>query len=125
MVIPKLVQLEKLEYGPVSVYPSEEDFKRKKEEIWLSPMTKAPTPTEKSKKATWQHKNVTKNFDYTTIADRLKSIEVTTATQQLEVITATQLVWFNRYTGTQPGFKSTVHRANVDRIQLKFIHNNC
>ena len=27
----------------------------KKEEIWLSPMTKASTPTEKSKKATWQH----------------------------------------------------------------------
>ena len=25
-------------------------YKEKKEEIWLSPMTKAPTPTEKSKK---------------------------------------------------------------------------
>ena len=46
----------------------------KKEEIWLSPMTKAPTPTEKSKKAKWQHKNATKNFDYTTIADRLRMV---------------------------------------------------
>ena len=26
-----------------------ESFYEKKEEIWLSPMTKAPTPTEKSK----------------------------------------------------------------------------
>ena len=25
-------------------------------------------------KATWQHKNVTKNFDYTTIADRLRTV---------------------------------------------------
>ena len=37
-------------------------------------MTKAPTPTEKSKKATWQHKNATKNFDYTTIAYRLRTV---------------------------------------------------
>ena len=49
------------------------DVKGKKEEIVLSPMTKAPTPIEKSKKASWQHKNATKNFDYTdytTIADQ-------------------------------------------------------
>ena len=25
-------------------------------------------------KATWQHKNATKNFDYTTIADRLRTV---------------------------------------------------
>ena len=42
----------------------------KKEEIWLSPMTKAPTPTEKSKK----HRDNTKknrhqNVDYATGAD--------------------------------------------------------
>ena len=41
---------------------------KKKEEIWLSPMTKAPTPTI-NPKATWQHKNATNNVDYTTIAD--------------------------------------------------------
>ena len=48
--------------------------KEKREEIWHSPITKAPTPTEKSKKATRQHKNATKNFDYTTIADRLRTV---------------------------------------------------
>ena len=37
-------------------------------------MTKAPTPTGKFKKATWQHKNATKNFDYTTIADRRRTV---------------------------------------------------
>ena len=47
---------------------------KKKEYIWLSHMTKAPTPTEKSKKAMWQHKNATKNFDYKTIADRLRTV---------------------------------------------------
>ena len=45
----------------------------KKKEIWLSPMTKAPSPTEKSKKK-WQHKNATKNFDNTAIADRLRTV---------------------------------------------------
>ena len=28
----------------------------------------------KKKSPTWQHKNATKNFDYTTIADRLKMV---------------------------------------------------
>ena len=54
-------------------------FLEKKEEIWLSPVTKTPTPTEQSKK---QRDNIktppktlitqllrTRNFDYTTIAD--------------------------------------------------------
>ena len=46
----------------------------KKEEIWLSPMTKAPTPKEKSKKQRDNIKHATKNFDYTTIADRHKTV---------------------------------------------------
>ena len=46
----------------------------KKEEIWLSPVTKTPTPTEQSKKQRGKHKNATKNFDYTTIADRLRTV---------------------------------------------------
>ena len=51
-----------------------------------------PLHPPKIQKATWQHKNVTKNFDYTTIADR-RSVGVTTATQ---------LMWYNRFTGSQP-----------------------
>ena len=49
-------------------------LKEKKKEIWLSPMTKAPTPTEKSKKQRDNIKNATKDFDYTTIADWLRSV---------------------------------------------------
>ena len=37
-------------------------IQEKKGEIWLSRMT------------TWQHKNATKNFDYTTISDRLRTV---------------------------------------------------
>ena len=37
-------------------------------------MTKAPTPTEKSKKHCDNIKNDTKNFDYTPIADRLRTV---------------------------------------------------
>ena len=47
---------------------------KRKEEIWLSPMTEALTPTEKSKKQCDNTKNATKNFDYTTIADRLRTV---------------------------------------------------
>ena len=67
--------------------------KEKKEEIWLSPVTKTPTPTEQSKKQRDNIKNATKNFDYTTIADRLgRSVGVTAVTQ---------LVWLNRFTSAQ------------------------
>ena len=37
-------------------------------------MTKAPTPTEKSKKHRDNIKNATKNFDYTAVADRLRTV---------------------------------------------------
>ena len=47
---------------------------REKEEIWLSPMTKAPTPTEMSKGQSDNTNNATKKFDYTAVADRLKTV---------------------------------------------------
>ena len=46
----------------------------KKEEIWLSPMTKAPTTTDKSKTQRDNTKHATKNFDYITIGDRLRTV---------------------------------------------------
>ena len=55
-------------------FPLKHDLLREKEEIWPSPMTEAPTPTEKSKKQRDNTKNATKNFDYTTIADRLRTV---------------------------------------------------
>ena len=53
-------------------------YKEKKKEIWPSPMPKPPIPTENSK-TKGQRTNATKNFDYTTIADRLvgRSVGVT------------------------------------------------
>ena len=52
---------------------------------------KAPTPTEKSKK---QRDNINTNFDYTTIADRLRTVSWVTA--------VTPRVWLNRLTCAQP-----------------------
>ena len=57
-------------------------IERKKEEIWLSPMTKAPTPIEKSKK----QRDNTKTQPKTSITQRLRidlgrSVGVTIATQ--------------------------------------------
>ena len=37
-------------------------YKEKKKYIWLSPMSKAPTPTEKSKKQRDNKKNATKTW---------------------------------------------------------------
>ena len=59
----------------------------KKEEIILSPMTKAPTSAEMSKGRGDNTNNATKKFDYTAIADRLRTVSwsndgLPTATQQ-------------------------------------------
>ena len=43
--------------------------KRSDSVLWQSPYTHR-----KIQKATWQHKNATKNFYYTTIADRLRTV---------------------------------------------------
>ena len=53
---------------------TDDSNEEKKEDIWLDLMTKAHTPPRKIQKATWQHKTATKNFDYTTIADRLRTV---------------------------------------------------
>ena len=49
-------------------------FEEIKEEIWLSPMTKAPTPTEMSKEQNDNTNNATKKFDYRAVADRLRTV---------------------------------------------------
>ena len=46
----------------------------KKKEIWLSPMTNAPTPTEMLKGQSDNTNNATKKFDYTAVADRLRTV---------------------------------------------------
>ena len=45
------------------------------DEIWLSPIKK-PLHQKKIQNATWQHKNAIKNFDNTTIADRLRTVSL-------------------------------------------------
>ena len=45
-----------------------------KKEIWLSPMTKAPTPTEMSKGQSDNTNNARQKFDYTVVADRLRTV---------------------------------------------------
>ena len=49
-------------------------------------MTKAPTTTEKSKKQRDKIKNAPKNFDYTTIADRLRMVSWSSSSHPTGVI---------------------------------------
>ena len=50
-------------------------YKDKKEEIWLSPLTKKkPYTNRKIQKATRQHKTDTKNVDYTMSTDQLRAV---------------------------------------------------
>ena len=49
-------------------------------------MTKAPTPTEKSKKLRDNIKNATKNLDYTTIADRLRTVSWSNSSRPTGVV---------------------------------------
>ena len=64
----------------------------KKGEIWLSPMTKIPTPAEMSKEQSDNTNNARKKVDYTAFlrTDLGRSVGVTTATQ---------LVWLTWCTG--------------------------
>ena len=49
-------------------------YQEKKEDVWHSGMTKNPNSRWNFQKSTWQHKNATKNFNYTTITDRLRTV---------------------------------------------------
>ena len=73
---------------------SRKSSKKKKEEIWLSPITKAPTPTEKSKK----QRDNTKTPPNISITQRLR----TKLGRSVGVMTVVQLVWLNRFTESQP-----------------------
>ena len=55
-------------------------------------MTRSNTPTENSKKQSDNTKTTLKNFDYTTIGTNLGP--------SVDVLTATQLVWLNRFSGS-------------------------
>ena len=69
-------------------------YQEKKEEIWLSPVTKTPTPTEQSKK---QRDNI-KTPPKTLITQLLR----TDLGRSVGVTAVTQLVWLNRFTSAQP-----------------------
>ena len=55
---------------------SSQKKKREKEIDLTQSYDKSPYTDRKIPKATWQHKNATKNFDYTTIADRLRTVSL-------------------------------------------------
>ena len=58
----------------------------KNEQIWRSPMTKAPTRTEKSKKERDNTKHATKNFEYTPISDRVMTVSWSKSSHPTEVV---------------------------------------
>ena len=78
--------------------PIEGQCKEKKEEIWLSPVTNAYKPTQKSKKQCDNTKNATK----TLITKRLR----TDIGRSVGVTVVTPLVWLNRFTSAQPSHSS-------------------
>ena len=59
---------------PIRTFTRTVRHQEKKEEIWLSPMTKAPTPTEISKGQSDNTNNATNKFDYTAVTDRLRTV---------------------------------------------------
>ena len=50
------------------------NYQREKGRDLTESCDKNPYTHRTIQKATWQHKNATKNFDYTTIADRLRTV---------------------------------------------------
>ena len=86
-----------------------------KKEIWLRPMTKAPTPTEKSKK---QCEN-TKTPPKTSISQRLR----TNLGRSVGITIVTQLVWLNRF--TDPNLPTNYKIREINRTRIwKFVNNH-
>ena len=81
----------------------------KKEEIWLSPMTRAPTSTEMSKGQSNNTNNATKKFIYTAIADRLRTVRWSSYSHPTGVV--------NRFTG--PPSHSIQQLCNQKDTHLK------
>ena len=75
-------------------------------------MQKALTPTENSK---MQHDN-TKTSTKTSIAQRL----LIDLVRSVEVTTATLLVWFNTFTGSQPSHLKLLHQKDT---HLKLVND--
>ena len=86
--------------------------KYKKEEIWTSPMTKAPTPTEMSKGQSDNTTNATKS----SIKQQLR----TDLGRSVGVVTATQLEWLTWFTG--PPSLSPQQPCNQKDTHLKFVN---
>ena len=84
-------------------------FIYKKEEIWPSPMTKAPTPTEMSKGQSDNTNNATKS----SIKQQLR----TDLGRSVGVTTATQLAWLTGFTG--PPSHSPQQSCNQKDTHLK------
>ena len=61
-------------------------FQEKEEEIWLIHMTKALTTTEKSKNQRDNTKNATKNFEYSTIADGIRTVSWSNNSHPTDVV---------------------------------------
>ena len=68
-------------------------LREKGKKIWLSPMTKSRTPIENSNKQSDNTKTLPKLRLHMVLTDLGRSVGVTTATQ---------LVWLNQFTDSQP-----------------------
>ena len=66
-------------------------IEEKKDEFWLSPMTKVPIPIEMSKGQSNNTNNAIKKFDYTAIADRIMTVSWSNYSHPTGVV--------NRFTG--------------------------
>ena len=84
----------------------------KKEEIWPSPMTKAHTPTEMSKRQSDNTKKPTKS----SIKQQLR----TDLGRSVGVTTATQLVWFTRFTG--PNLSTHRNSRVIEDKNIQIVH---
>ena len=73
----------------------------KQKEIWLSPMTKTPKSTEKSKKKRDSTKTQQQKFDYTTIADRLRTVTWSYNSQATGVVKPVYERWTFPLTATK------------------------
>ena len=89
----------------------------KEEQIWLSSMTKVPTPNEKSKKQRDKTKGH-QNFNYTTIADRLRTFQSVLRDKSVQILSnnITVIAYINHKSGPSTVLSQLVMSIWVDAI---------
>ena len=101
----------------------------KREDIWLIPLTKAPTTTEMSKGQNDNTNNATKKFDYRAVAGRLRTVSLSNNGHPIGVVNLvygpTYILCFLSITSTYDRFQLLISKVTMIVQLLLALRHTC